>query len=432
MTTVVSIKFRDNEKAYFFDPNGNEPALGEKVVVETVNGLELGECCRECHEVEDDQVVPPLRPVIRVATDADLRVAAANKEREREAFDICKQKIAAHGLDMKLVSVERSFDGNKILFFFTSDGRVDFRELVKDLASVFRTRIELRQIGVRDEAKMLGGLGICGRPFCCSQFLTDFQPVSTKMAKVQSMSLNPAKISGTCGRLMCCLRYEHEAYEDMIKHSPKTGAFVETESGYGTVSQVNLLRHQVKVRMDGSGEQVIKTYDTEDVAVVPGGRPAEGEPLPHVLQPRVKPVEEDSEESAPWHRPELFAESSVFSTPGDAPAEEKKKPSRNRRRSQGPQKSRPQDGQQAKKQPPEGQKPKPEGQKKQGEGKRQRPPQKNRPKPPQQQKPKPAESAQSPAAQSEGKQQQQQKHNSHNRRRRRYPKKPQSGAESTE
>ncbi len=349
MTTVVSIKFRDNEKAYFFEPNGNEPKLGEKVVVETVKGLEMGECCCECHEVEDDQIVPPLRPVIRIATDADLRVAEANKEREREAFDICKQKIIEHELDMKLVSVERSFDGNKILFFFTSDGRVDFRELVKDLASVFRTRIELRQIGVRDEAKMLGGIGICGRPFCCSQFLSDFQPVSTKMAKIQSMSLNPSKISGVCGRLMCCLRYEHEAYEDMIKHSPKTGAYVETESGYGTVAQVNLLRHQVKVKMDGTGEPVTKTYDTEDVAVIPGGRPAEGEPLPHILKPREKPVEEEPEEEDPWRRPELFAEDSIFTannTEADKPAEEKKRPSRNRRRrSKGQQKPSAQDGQ---------------------------------------------------------------------------------------
>lgn len=424
MTTVVSVKFRDNEKAYFFDPNGNSPRQGEKVVVETVKGLEMGECCRECHEVEDDQIVPPLRPVIRIATAADLRVAEANKEREREAFDICRQKIADHGLEMKLVSVERSFDGSKILFFFTSDGRVDFRELVKDLASVFRTRIELRQIGVRDEAKMLGGIGICGRPFCCSQFLTDFQPVSTKMAKVQSMSLNPSKISGACGRLMCCLRYEHEAYEDMVKHSPKTGAFVETESGYGTVSQVNLLRHQVKVKMDGAGEQVIKTYDTEDVAVIPGGRPPEGEPLPHILQPRVKPAEDEAETVDPWRRPELFADDSIFSQESETRPEEKKKPGKNRRRGKGgaqqkkPQQKKPQPQQE--KQPAEGQ----HGQKKakpQSQQKKARP---------QQKKPRPAEDAgDSREGCAEG-QPQPKKQNRYNRNRRRSgPKKPQSSAE---
>lgn len=418
MTTVVSVKFRDNEKAYFFDPNGSSPKQGEKVVVETVKGLEMGECCRECHEVEDDQIVPPLRPVIRIATAADLRVAEANKEREREAFDICRQKIADHGLEMKLVSVERSFDGSKILFFFTSDGRVDFRELVKDLASVFRTRIELRQIGVRDEAKMLGGIGICGRPFCCSQFLTDFQPVSTKMAKVQSMSLNPSKISGTCGRLMCCLRYEHEAYEDMVKHSPKTGAFVETESGYGTVSQVNLLRHQVKVKMDGVGEQVIKTYDTEDIAVIPGGRPPEGEPLPHILQPRVKPIEDEAEAPDPWHRPELFADDSIFSQEDEARPEEKKKTSKNRRRSKGApqkkqQKNPPQDKPQ-KNQLAEGQK-KPKNQPQQKKQK------------PQQKKPRPAEEFMEAHAEARP---QPKKQNRYNRNRRRSgPKKPQNGAE---
>ncbi len=351
MTTVVSIKFRDNEKSYFFDPNGFEPRPGEKVIVETVKGIEIGECSRSAHEVEDDQIVPPLRPVVRIATPADLRVAQAKKEHEKEAFEICRQKIAERGLDMKLVSVECSFDGSKILFFFTSDGRVDFRELVRDLASIFRTRIELRQIGVRDEAKMLGGIGICGRPLCCSQFLSVFQPVSTKMAKVQSMSLNPAKISGSCGRLMCCLRYEHEAYEDMIKHSPKTGAFVETEAGYGTVTQINLLRHQVKVKMDGSGDQVIKTYDTEDIAVIPGGRPPEGEPLPHILQPRAKPAQEDEPEEDPWLRPELFALSEVQEGADNKPREEKKKSSRNRRRrSRGSQKPKQDSQQQAQKQ----------------------------------------------------------------------------------
>lgn len=356
MTNVVSVRFKDNGKAYFFDPNGTQPKRGENVVVETAKGLEFGECAYECHEVDDEEVVKPLRPVVRIATENDKRINAANKEREKEAFDICRRKIADHGLDMKLVDVERSFDGSKILFFFTSDGRVDFRDLVKDLASVFRTRIELRQIGVRDEAKMLGGIGICGRPFCCNQFLDDFQPVSTKMAKVQSMSLNPAKISGSCGRLMCCLRYEYEAYEDMIKHSPKTGAYVETDAGYGTITQINLLRHQAKVKMDGEGEQVIKTFDTEDVAVVPGGRPSDGTPPPHVLQPREKPVEEEEPERDDWASPTLFAEELGEQKPVRA-QEDKKKPQNrnNRRRGRGNGGGKQQDARQGGSKPQQGQ-----------------------------------------------------------------------------
>ena len=256
MTEVISIKFRGRGKAYYFDPAGVTAKAGDTLVVETSKGMELGDCVKGNHMVEDSECVQPLRPVVRRATPDDLRIAELNRKREKEALGICRELIEKHKLEMKLVDVECSFEGNKILFFFTADGRVDFRELVKDLAGVFRTRIELRQIGVRDEAKMLGGLGICGRPFCCHQFLDDFQPVSTKMAKTQSMSLNPVKISGTCGRLMCCLRYEQEAYEDLLKHVPKNGAFVQTEDGYGNVTLVNLLRQNVKVRLDGPGEIV--------------------------------------------------------------------------------------------------------------------------------------------------------------------------------
>ena len=288
MTEVVSVQFRGRGKSYFFDPAGITASRGDLLVVETSKGLELGECTQGNHAVEDSAVVQPLRSVVRAATGDDRRVAEINRRREQEAFGIAEEKIAKHKLEMKLVDVECSFEGNKILFFFTADGRVDFRELVKDLAGVFLTRIELRQIGVRYEAKMLGGIGICGQPFCCSRFLTDFQPVSTKMAKTQSMSLNPAKISGCCGRLMCCLRYEQEAYEDLLKRAPKTGAYVETEDGYGCVQQVNLLRQMVKVRMDGAGEAVVHNYSVEDIAEVPGGRPPEGEQPPHVLQPRPK------------------------------------------------------------------------------------------------------------------------------------------------
>ena len=318
MTEIIRIKFRGRGKSYSFAPNGVTARVGDKLVVETAKGMELGLCVEGNTMVEDETVVQPLRPVIRTATTDDLRVEEINTAREKEAFGICQQKIAQHGLEMKLVDVECSFEGNKILFYFTADGRVDFRELVKDLAGVFRTRIELRQIGVRDEAKMIGGIGICGRPFCCHEFTDDFQPVSTKMAKTQSMSLNPVKISGACGRLMCCLRYEQDAYEDLVKHVPKNNAFVQTEDGYGSVTMVNLLRQTVKVRMDGTGDPVFHTYPVDEIAEVPGGRPPEGEPLPDVLKLQPKKKKEEPEED-PWAIPQMLAEE--YTAP---PAEEKK------------------------------------------------------------------------------------------------------------
>jgi len=322
LTEVVSVRFRKSGKSHYFDPAGLTVAAGQPVVVETSRGLEIGDCSEGNHLVPDEHILPPLRPVARLATEDDLRIAACNREREKEAYAIGLQKIAAHGLEMKLVDVECSFEGNKILFFFTADGRVDFRELVKDLASVFRTRIELRQIGVRDEAKMLGGIGICGRPFCCSQFLNSFQPVSTKMAKAQSMSLNPAKISGTCGRLMCCLRYEQEAYEDLVKHVPKNGAFVQTPDGYGNVTLVNLLRQTVKVKLDGEGEPVIRGYEVSEIAEVPGGRPKPGEQPPNVLEPKPKPEPPPEEDS--WIAPELFdTEQEIVPPAGQPPAHER-------------------------------------------------------------------------------------------------------------
>ena len=323
MTQVVSVQFRGRGKSYYFDPAGLEAKRGDLLVVETSKGLELGECTQGNHAVDDGAVVQPLRPVIRMATADDRRVAEINRKREKEALQIAEEKILKHGLEMKLEDVECSFEGNKILFFFTADGRVDFRELVKDLAGVFRTRIELRQIGVRDEAKMLGGIGICGQPFCCSRFLTDFQPVSTKMAKTQSMSLNPAKISGCCGRLMCCLRYEQEAYEDLVKHVPKNGAFVETEDGYGNVVMVNLLRQSVKVKLDGSGDPVFHTYSVDDIAEIPGGRPPEGEPLPRLLQPKLKKKQQEAKEDE-WAMPALFADFPVEEKGGAHPEGEKK------------------------------------------------------------------------------------------------------------
>jgi len=309
LVKVVSVKFNPHGKAYYFDPNGIEVRAGDTLIVETSKGLDIGECAFGEHYVTDESIIAPLRPVIRAATEEDLRIAEQNKDREKEAFAICKDKIAAHGLDMKLVDVECGFEGNKILFFFTADGRVDFRDLVKDLAAVFRTRIELRQIGVRDETKMLGGLGICGRPYCCNQFLNDFQPVSTKMAKTQSMSLNPTKISGSCGRLMCCLRYEQDAYEDLVKKIPKTGSFVQTPFGYGSVTAANILRQKVKVLIDNEREQEFKVLDADDVAIVPGGRPKPGDPLPNVLVEKVKIIDETPVSAAdPWEAPSLFAE----------------------------------------------------------------------------------------------------------------------------
>ena len=271
MTTVVSVRFRSGCKTYFFDPKELTVETGQDVIVETAQGPEFAQCSQGNHEVPDQQVVQPLRAVLRIATDNDRHTAAYNRGREKEAFEICQKKIAQHKLEMKLVRVECSFDGSKILFFFTADGRVDFRELVKDLAGVFRARIELRQIGVRDEAKMLGGLGICGRPFCCAQFMDEFLPVSIKMAKTQNLSLNPTKISGTCGRLMCCLKYEQDAYEDAVKRMPKNDSFVLTPDGPGNVSDVNLLKETVNVRLDDRTDGS-RCYHNCEVCVLRNGK----------------------------------------------------------------------------------------------------------------------------------------------------------------
>ncbi len=272
MAEVIGVKFQSTGKVYYFDPDKRILARGEKVIVETARGVECGEVALENREVPDDSIVQPLRKLIRIATEADFKRIEENKEKEKKAFGLCEKKIAEHKLDMKLVDVEYTFDNSKILFYFTSDGRVDFRELVKDLAAMFRTRIELRQIGVRDEAKLLGGLGICGRPFCCSTFLNGFQPVSIKMAKEQGLSLNPVKISGTCGRLMCCLKYEQEAYSDLLKTTPKVGAIVSTSDGKGTVIEVNLLTRKLTVRLDKSPDAAPSIYKADDVKVIRDGR----------------------------------------------------------------------------------------------------------------------------------------------------------------
>ena len=275
--TVVDIRFRNNAKSYFFDPNGLTLAVGDHVIIDTARGDEFGICAAGNHAVRPRELVLPLRKVLRAATAQDERINAENQEKEKKAFDVCQQKILSHKLDMQLVSAECAFDGSKILFFFTAEGRVDFRELVKDLASAFRTRIELRQIGVRDKAKMVGGLGVCGRPFCCKEFLDDFQPVSIKMAKTQNLSLNPTKISGTCGRLMCCLKYEQEAYEDLIKTAPKMESFVDTPDGRGTVVEVNLLRQSVRVRMEDHPE-TIGSYKNTDIYILRSGKARKNDP----------------------------------------------------------------------------------------------------------------------------------------------------------
>ena len=293
MTEVISVRFRGGCKNYYFDPKGHTVKMGDQVIVETAQGPEFGTCTQGNHEVADEAIVQPLCAMLRPATDADRRTVDYNRKKESEAFDICEKKIADHGLEMKLVNVSASFDGSKIIFFFTADGRVDFRELVRDLASVFRARIELRQIGVRDEAKMVGGLGICGRPFCCSQFLDGFLPVSIKMAKTQNLSLNPTKISGTCGRLMCCLKYEQNAYEDAQKRMPKQESFVQTPDGPGNVKSVDLLRETVKVSLDSAPEQP-KCYHNCEVCVLRNGKGSrEGIEIPAERPARYEEERED-------------------------------------------------------------------------------------------------------------------------------------------
>ena len=299
--TVVDIQFRPGQKIYYFDPNGITCRAGDSLIIDTSRGPEFGYCTAGNHKISKKDIVAPLRPVLRKATAQDEQIAEKNREREKQAFEVCLEKIRELELDMQLVSAECSFDGSKILFFFTADERVDFRDLVKNLASVFHTRIELRQIGVRDKAKMVGGLGICGRPFCCASFLDDFQPVSIKMAKTQNLSLNPTKISGTCGRLMCCLKYEQEAYEDLIRHSPKVDSFVDTPEGRGIVVEQDLLRQRVKIRLEDRPE-VITSFKNDEIAVFRNGKAKKNDPpIPDDWAPvsgngrRVKREEPESE-----------------------------------------------------------------------------------------------------------------------------------------
>ena len=339
---VVDIQFRPGQKVYFFDPAGLNLQAGTHVIIDTARGPEYGTCTAGNHIIPAKDVVSPLRSVLRVANAQDEKIVAENRAKEKKAHEICLQKIAELQLDMQLVSVECAFDSSKILFFFTADERVDFRELVKSLASVFHTRIELRQIGVRDKAKMVGGLGICGRPFCCASFLDDFQPVSIKMAKTQNLSLNPTKISGTCGRLMCCLKYEQDAYEDLLRRSPKEESFVDTPEGRGTVVEVNLLRQTVKVRMEDAPD-TISVFSNEDIAILRNGKAKKNDPpIPADLAPisgsgkrvrKEKPVEEAAflDPIKFRYREEAVVEEPVVAEPAEAPKSGNRR-SRNRNR----------------------------------------------------------------------------------------------------
>ena len=297
MATVIGVRFKKPGKVYYFDPCGLDVKMDDPVVVETVRGVEMGECARAPYEVPDEDIVPPLRKVVRIATDEDITQVEQNRENERKAYDICQEKIAHHKLEMKLVDVEYAFDCSKIVFYFTANGRVDFRALVKDLAAVFKTRIELRQIGVRDEAKMLGGLGPCGRPICCGTFLGDFQPVSIKMAKEQNLSLNPTKISGLCGRLMCCLKYEQDNYEEARKRMPRVGKDVITPDGRGHVIDINVLRETVRVRFQNGDNVEVKEYNAADVQRL-GAADQERKPAQSAEAPEGGVIPDDAEPSA--------------------------------------------------------------------------------------------------------------------------------------
>ena len=299
MVTVCDVQFRNNTKVYYFAPGDLEVRAGNDLIIETSRGLEYGQCVRGNHTLPIYETISPLRNVVRIATEQDTAIDKNNREREKKAYQICQKKIEELGLEMQLVSAECAFDGSKILFFFTSEGRVDFRELVKLLGYALHSRIELRQIGVRDKAKMVGGLGICGRPFCCGQFLKDFQPVSIKMAKTQNLSLNPTKISGTCGRLMCCLNYEQVAYEDLHRTSPKADSFVDTPDGRGTVTDVNLLKQSVRVRLEKQPDTIV-CHKNCDICVLRSGKAKKtDEPIPEDLAPisgnkQNKPAEKPS------------------------------------------------------------------------------------------------------------------------------------------
>ena len=319
MVNVIGVRFQNAGKLYFFDPGPYWPTPGDFVIVETARGIEFGEVVTPVREISDEQLSAPLKQVVRIATAQDVQHAQDNKRSEKEAYAICQKKIGEHKLDMKLVSVEYTFDNSKILFYFTANGRVDFRSLVKDLAAVFKTRIELRQIGVRDEAKMLGGLGPCGRPVCCGSFLGDFQPVSIKMAKEQNLSLNPTKISGVCGRLMCCLKYEQDNYEQTRKRMPKVGKEVMTPDGAGVVWDLNIIKETVRVRIQKGDSSELKDYPVEDVQRL-GGAPAQPKAAPEEAPDRAEEAPEGAEASP---APEEAPQESAAEKPARPPREKR-------------------------------------------------------------------------------------------------------------
>ena len=381
MVNVIGVRFQNAGKLYFFDPGPFWPTPGDFVIVETARGIEFGEVVTPIREMNDEQLAAPLKQVVRIATAQDVQHAQENKQNEKEAYAICQKKIGEHKLDMKLVSVEYTFDNSKILFYFTANGRVDFRSLVKDLAAVFKTRIELRQIGVRDEAKMLGGLGPCGRPVCCGAFLGDFQPVSIKMAKEQNLSLNPTKISGVCGRLMCCLKYEQDNYEQTRKKMPKVGKEVITPDGNGIVWDLNIIKETVRVRIQKGDSSELKDFPMDEVQRI--GGPA---PQPRQEPPAPAPVEEEEqqEEILEEEAPALQEEAPAV----EQPAESKPQHPKGERRNDRPRKDRPrkEDGGREKNQGKPvmrenpNRKDKPEGENQERGERRQRPPRPNQPK----------------------------------------------------
>lgn len=324
MTKIIGVRFKSTGKMYYFDPLDFDIRRGMHVIVETSRGVEYGEVTLGIREANENEVIKPLKGVLRIATNEDTARHKSNKEKEKEAFSVCAAKIREHGLEMKLIEVEYAFDGSKLLFYFTADGRVDFRELVKDLASVFRTRIELRQIGVRDESKTMGSIGMCGRNLCCSQFLGSFVPVSIKMAKEQGLSLNPSKISGACGRLMCCLKYEQDTYEALMADFPKQGAVIDTPSGSGTVVSIALLRGKVKVKLEDENETTLKEFDISEL----NGEKKEEPELPEAIEPNAEPEKKRTRRHHRPRRPKEKPDAAEKTEPekgAEKPAGEKKK-----------------------------------------------------------------------------------------------------------
>ena len=382
MTEVIGVRFKKVGKVYYFDPCGIQVKNDAAVIVETARGQEYGEVSMANSQVEDSKIVQPLKKLVRVATEADKKTMEQNLQFEKDAFKVCEEKIQKHKLDMKLVSVEYTFDRSKILFYFSADGRVDFRELVKDLAGVFRTRIELRQIGVRDEAKMIGGLGICGRPLCCSAFLESFQPVSINMAKDQGLSLTPTKISGTCGRLMCCLKYENDAYQDLLKQTPPNESLVDTPYGRGTVMDTSLLRGTCRVRMMNSSDAPV-TVPCDQCTVLRRGRD-KGEPLDLPAPPVPQPLPKD--ESIPAEMDASKAEQGESKPRRDR---ERRRPDNRENRGERPQNHKPAERRDKPKSDKPENKPRPQQEKPKAQNDK---PKKDKP----QQEPKPAEGAQAP------------------------------------